>query len=94
MHGKIGLTLLVGLFTVLPSLAAEDHCGTRAFPIELLQLDGCVKTLPAGRFRLFRTHGLLGTRTADGAEGFGRSEVPGYSSDGPGLYAELVLLTN
>jgi len=38
MYGKIRLSLLAGLFTVFPALAADDH-GTVAFPIERLQLD-------------------------------------------------------
>ena len=39
MYGKIRLSLLAGLFTVFPALAADDHCGTAAYPLERLQLD-------------------------------------------------------
>ena len=39
MYRKIGLSLLAGLFTVLPAMAADDHHGTWAYPLERLQLD-------------------------------------------------------
>lgn len=65
MHGKVGLSLLAGLFTVFPALAADDHRGIGPTRSNVSTWTGCVRTpadwtFPAVSYARYPSCGTFG----------------------------------